>query len=169
MPDQSTRVDPPLVADERTMLRAWLDFHRATLLEKCDGLSPAQLVQASVSPSALTLLGLVRHMALVEWWWFAHIFANDPSPEPIDTTENPDADFAAEPGDAGASMELFDRQCARSRAIEQQAASLDMLTASTERDTRDLRWVVTHMIEEYARHNGHADLLRECIDGVVGD
>jgi hypothetical protein len=133
-------------------------------------LTPEQLVQPSVPPSRLTLLGLVRHMLLVEWWWFEHIFAGGPQPEPINTEHDPDAEFnEAVPEGASEAFEMFDMQCARSREIASTAESLDVLTVSPERKTRDLRWVMVHMIEEYARHNGHADLLRECIDGVVGD
>jgi hypothetical protein len=170
MAAEPDRVDPPLAADERTMLTAWLDFHRATLLQKCDGLTGAELVRASVPPSELSLLGLVQHMALVEWWWFEHIFAAGPSPEPLDTSEDHDFEFHhLVPEEADGALDLFADMCARSRTIEAAAASLDATSVSTERPQRDLRWVLVHMIEEYARHNGHADLLRECIDGVVGD
>jgi hypothetical protein len=166
----TTRIDPPLSNDERSSLRGWLDFHRATLLQKCEGLTGEQLVVASVPPSGLTLLGLVQHMALVEWWWFEHIFAGGPMPEPYDTSEDPDFEFHhLVPEEAEASLELFVRLCAHSRQVESGVADLDALSVSEERPIRDLRWVMTHMIEEYARHNGHADLLRECIDGVVGD
>jgi hypothetical protein len=152
------------------MLRAWLDFHRATLLQKCEGLSGAQLVTASVPPSGLTLLGLVQHMALVEWWWFEHIFAGGSMAEPYDTSEDPDFEFHHLVADeADVSLKLFRDLCAHARALEGAADSLDVTSVSSERPTRDLRWIMVHMIEEYARHNGHADLLRECIDGVVGD
>ena len=152
------------------MLDAWLDYHRVTLLQKCDGLTPGQMAQASVPPSHLSLLGLVRHMTLVEWWWFEHIFANGPQPQPINTEHDPDAEFnEVVPGQAPEAREMFERQCAHSRAIATGAESLDSLSTSPDRPPRDLRWIMVHMIEEYARHNGHADLLRECIDGVVGD
>jgi hypothetical protein len=170
MSTEVTRIDAPLTADERTTLRAWLDFHRSTLLQKCQGLTGAQLAQASVPPSELTLLGLVQHMALVEWWWFEHIFAGGDMPEPIDTSADPDFEFHhVVPEEADASIAMFEHMCAHAREIEAATTTLDALSASTERQTRDLRWVMVHMIEEYARHNGHADLLRECIDGVVGD
>jgi hypothetical protein len=167
---EETRIDPPLTADERTSLRTWLDFHRSTLLQKCQGLTGAQLAQASVPPSELTLLGLVQHMTLVEWWWFEHNFAGGDMAAPVDTSEDPDFEFHhVVPEEADAAMEAFVHMCAHSRDIEAAAATLDALSVSPERETRDLRWVMVHMIEEYARHNGHADLLRECIDGVVGD
>jgi hypothetical protein len=170
MPAAETRPEPPLQADERTSLAAWLEYHRATLLLKCEGLDGAQLVRPSMPPSTLTLLGLVRHMHLVEWWWFEHIFAGAPSPEPYDTSEDPDAEFnAAAAEGAGDDMTAFRDQCARSRVIVAEADSLDVLSVSSDRETRDLRWILVHMIEEYARHNGHADLLRQSIDGEVGE
>jgi hypothetical protein len=170
MPSEVTRVDPPLAADERTMLSTWLDFHRATLRQKCQGLTGAQLARPSVPPSNLTLLSLVRHMILVEWWWFEHVFVDGPSPEPFDTGGDPEFEFHhLAPELADEAMEMLAEQCAHSRTIVAAAENLDVLSASTERPVRDLRWVLVHMIEEYARHNGHADLLRECIDGVVGD
>jgi Protein of unknown function (DUF664) len=170
MPPGVKRQEPPRVADERTSLSTWLDFQRATLLLKCDGLTGTQLVRLSVPPSELSLLGLVRHMTSVEWWWFEHIFAGGPMPEPIFTGDDLDAEFHdVVPEQAEAELELFARQCEHSRGIVSDAASLDVQSESKGRPTRDLRWVMVHMIEEYARHNGHADLLRECIDGVTGD
>jgi hypothetical protein len=164
------REHPPLVADERTTLTSWLDFHRTTLRQKCEGLTDPQMVEASVPPSAMTMLGLVQHMTSVEWWWFEHIFAGGPAPEPIETGDDPEAEWhMLERGRVAAALEEFQRQCAHSRTVVGQATSFDVLSASPERPTRDLRWVMAHMIEEYARHNGHADLLRECIDGAVGD
>jgi hypothetical protein len=164
------REEPPFIAAERPMLDAWLDYHRATLLVKCAGLSGEQLARLSVPPSTMTLLGLVRHMTLVEWWWFEHVFAGDPSPEPIDTSEDPDADFnAGEPASADADLMNFESRCAQSRTIVAAAENLDALSVSPDRPTRDLRWILVHMIEEYARHNGHADLLRQCIDGAEGE
>jgi hypothetical protein len=170
MAPEIVRVDPPLVADERVSLTSWLDFHRATLRQKCDGLSGPQMVQASVPPSGLTLLGLVQHMTYVEWWWFEHNFAGGDMPEPMCTDDDPDIDFhALDPDHLDAAWAAFGAQCAHSRALVEGATSLDAPSKSPERERRDLRWVMIHMIEEYARHNGHADLLRECIDGVVGD
>jgi hypothetical protein len=164
------RDEPPLVADECTSLPLWLDYHRATLLQKCEGLSGTQLVLKSVPPSTMTLLGLVRHMTVVEWWWFEHVFVDGPSPEPFSDPNDPDADFnALHPERAEDDVAMFRQQCAHSRSIVDGAASLNARSLSSEKDTRDLRWIVVHMIEEYARHNGHADLLRECVDGAVGE
>ena len=170
MPSAVSREDPSIQADERASLVAWLDFHRATLLQKCEGLDGDQLTTRSVPISALTLLGLVRHMWLVEWWWFEHVFADGPSSEPIDTTADPDADFNhLDAANAASNLESFQRQCDHSRLLVAGTPSLDTLSSSSEKAQRDLRWTMVHMIEEYARHNGHADLLREAIDGVVGE
>ncbi len=117
-----TRPEPPMTGDERTMLTVWLDYQRATLLWKCEGLDGAALVRPGVPPSSLTLLGLVRHMTLVEWWWFDHIFTGSPSPEPFSTQEDHDADFNdLDPGRATADIERFQRQCDLSRAIAEAA------------------------------------------------
>ena len=165
-----TRPEPPLTGDERTMLTVWLDFQRATLLWKCEGLDGAAMARRGVPPSSLALLGLVRHMAIVEWWWFDHIFGGSSSPEPISTADDVDADFNdLDPDRAPADIELFGRQCDVSRSIVDAAESLDVPSRSTEKPTVSLRWIMIHMIEEYARHNGHADLLREQIDGAVGE
>jgi hypothetical protein len=170
MAPELVRDHPPLVADERTTLTSWLDFHRTTLRQKCEGLTGPQMVRASVPPSPMTLLGMVQHMTLVEWWWFEHIFAGGSTPEPMETGDDPEAEWLKlDPGRVGEALEEFKRQCAHSRNIVGRAGSFDVLSASPERPTRDLRWVMVHMIEEYARHNGHADLLRECVDGAVGD
>jgi hypothetical protein len=165
-----TRPDPPLTGDERTMLTTWLDYQRATLLWKCEGLEGPALARKGVPPSALTLLGLVRHMAIVEWWWFDHIFAGSTSPEPISTDEDRDADFNdIEPARATADLDLFQTVCDVSRAIVADAESFEVPSAFAGRGPFSLRWIMIHMIEEYARHNGHADLLREQIDGAVGE
>jgi Protein of unknown function (DUF664) len=165
-----TRPDPPLTGDERTMLTTWLDYQRATLLWKCEGLDGPALARRGVPPSALTLLGLVRHMAIVEWWWFDHVFAGSSSPEPISTEEDRDADFNdIEPARATADLDLFQTVCDVSRAIVASAESFDTPSALAGKGPFSLRWIMIHMIEEYARHNGHADLLREQIDGAVGE
>jgi hypothetical protein len=164
------RPEAPLVCDERTALSVWLDYERATLALKCAGLSGAQLAQRSVPTSGLTLLGIARHMLEVEWWWFEHVFAGGTMPAPIDSARDPDADFHdLVPEQAPADLAAWESQCAHSRAIVAGADSFDVLSRSPDRRPRDLRWVMVHMIEEYARHNGHADLLREAIDGAVGE
>ncbi|WP_341719529.1 DinB family protein [Micromonospora sp. FIMYZ51] len=164
-----TRTPEPYVGDERTMLAGWLDYHRQTLLLKCTGLTAEQLKTASVEPSGLTLLGLVRHMAEVEAWWFRENFLGERVDYPYFTEDDPDADFDISAADAEADFATFQHQVELARAAVADR-SLDGTFTSIGRKGRtcNLRWIYVHMIEEYARHNGHADLIRERIDGVVG-
>jgi Protein of unknown function (DUF664) len=171
MPVMSTwpepdRPDTPRVPpDEQTSLQTWLDYHRTTLLKKCAGLTPEQLVDRSCQPSPLSLLGLVRHMTIVESWF--HSFDDLPRLDLYCTDENPDGDFAlVDPARAEEDLVAFHASVARSRAAVGDRELDDLVPART---PISLRWVYQHMIEEYARHNGHADLLRERIDGVTGD
>jgi hypothetical protein len=162
------RVDPPRTGGERAALEGWLDYHRATLLTKCAGLTGDQLRERSVPPSNLSLLGLVRHMAEVERWWFRINVAAEPVSEIYCTEAIPDADFdEVDTADAEADLAIFGAEVELAR----QAAAGKDLDATFERPHGRLyvRWAFVHMIEEYARHNGHADLLRERIDGVTGD
>jgi len=161
------RPDPALVSPERQALEEWLDFERATLLMKCEGLTADQLKQRPVPPSALSLLGLVRHMTDVERWWFV-IHGTDtevalPYPGDSDFDDVEEADAA---GDLAALRGEIETARAAVREIP-----LDEVVPShghhPER-VRSLRWIYVHMIEEYARHNGHADLIRERIDGTTG-
>jgi hypothetical protein len=164
------RVDPPMVAGERQSLESWLDYHRATLLYKCQGLAGDQLAQRAVGPSSLSLLGLVRHMAEVERAWFRRRVAGQPELGYLFCSEqDPDGDFdLAEPGGAEADFAAFGAECALAREAAA-GRPLDDTFVHPRWGTIDLRWVYVHMIEEYARHNGHADILREQIDGVTGD
>jgi uncharacterized damage-inducible protein DinB len=167
-PSADQRTDPPHVADERTSLEAWLDFHRATLLWKCDGLTPEQLATRSAEPSTMSLLGLVRHMAEVERGWFRQFVAGEDVPDIYVSEEEPDGEFDnVDPARAEEDFAIFRAEVEAARAA---AARFDLEHLTRRRDFDiDLRWVYVHMIEEYARHNGHADLLRERIDGVIGD
>ena len=165
------RIDAPLVADERGMLDGWLDFHRATLLQKCAGLTADQLKQRSAPPSTMSLLGLVRHMAEVEQSWFQRrIGGQDDLPFIYcDVDTNPDGDFDdVDDADAEADFAVYERVVQAARAVVQ-GRSLDetFFHPRMEVDV-SVRWVYVHMVEEYARHNGHADLLRERIDGATG-
>jgi uncharacterized damage-inducible protein DinB len=166
------RIDPPLVADERTMLETWLDYHRATLLMKCAGLSDAQLKLRSAEPSTLSLLGLLRHMTEVERAWFRRRIGREDAPPLYYTAERRDDDFdAVDDADPAAMFAAFNAEVERCRAIAA-GVTLDTVVPNTSNDGRDdfsVRWIYVHMIEEYARHNGHADLLRERIDGAKGD
>ena len=151
------------------MLPLWMDYQRSTLLWKCELLDGGDLARQGVPPSPLSLLGIVRHMTLVEWSWFEEVFAGTETASPIPTDLDRDADWNdLNPSRAMEDMERFQRQCEASRGIVAGASSFDDVAANG-RDTISLRWILVHMIEEYARHNGHADLLRECIDGVTGD
>jgi len=170
--DRPRRVEPNRITDEKTALDEWVDFHRATLLLKCEGLSSEQLKTRSAEPSALTLLGLIRHMSDVERGWFRQHAAREDVEFHYCTDEDPDADLLdIDAADASADLAHFVEECRRSREATANL-SLDEVVPSRghhpER-TRNVRWIYLHMIEEYARHNGHADLIRERIDGVTGD
>ncbi|HEY6314721.1 MAG TPA: DinB family protein [Streptosporangiaceae bacterium] len=151
--------------DERDSLESWLEYHRATLLTKCAGLTPGKLVTRSCPPSPLSLLGLVRHMAEVESWF--HVFDGQPEGQSYGSQDRPDADFEdVDPERADQDLAVYQASVERSRAAVI-GRSLDDLIPQASKPT-SLRWVYQHMIEEYARHNGHADLIRERIDGVTG-
>jgi uncharacterized damage-inducible protein DinB len=163
-----SRIDPPFVAAERPMLESWLEYHRDTLTFKCEGLSAEQLRLRAVPPSTLSLLGLVRHMAEVERSWFHRTIAGREAPPRYYSKADPDGDFdnvdEADPEEAFAAWR---EDCDISRNVLAGKASLDDTIVS--KDVVSVRWILVHMIEEYARHNGHADLLRQRIDGATGD
>jgi len=163
------RAIAPLEADERVTLTAFLDFQRATLALKCAGLTDDQLRERAVPPSSLSLLGLVRHMAEVERNWFRPVLGG----EQMSAIFAPDMDWEASFRDvaiAGAAEAFgaWQAECEHARALVAAAPSLDA-TGNRGGERFSLRWVMVHMIEEYARHNGHADLLRERIDGSTGE
>ncbi len=165
------RVEPSELSGEKVALDEWVDYHRATLLMKCEGLSSEQLKTKSVEPSTLTLLGLVRHMSEVERGWFRRNAAQEDIDYHYCTDEEPDADFLnIDAADASADLAHFVEECRRSRDATR-GRSLDEVVSSPKFPdrTRNVRWIYLHMIEEYARHNGHADLIRERIDGTTGD
>ena len=163
------RVAPPLTGDEREMLRAFLDYHRATLAMKCAGLNDDDLRRRSMPPSTLTLLGLVRHLAEVERTWFRRVINGEDLP----LVWSADGDYQVAYDASGATraeaFAAWEAEVEHSRRIEREAESLDVTghNARWEADV-SLRLVMLHLIHEYARHNGHADLLREGIDGAVG-
>jgi hypothetical protein len=158
-----------MTGDEHTQLSAWLEFYRATVLSKCDGLKAAQLKERPVATSSLSLLGIVRHMTFVEQVWFESRFAGRDVVEYYKQEGDRDADF--NDLESAAVEEVFDqylRALAKSREVAD-GHSLDELAQRERQGQRfDLRWIYLHMIEEYARHCGHADLLRELIDGTTG-
>ncbi|MFD7262431.1 DinB family protein [Streptomyces sp. NPDC059874] len=163
------RVRPVLVGDERATLTSLLQWQRDTLMMKCAGLTAEQLRMKAVAPSGLSLLGLVRHLAEVERGWFRNVLGGEdirgyfPKNEAGEWTE-----FHVEDADPAESFKVWEDTCERSRVIVAAADSLDV-TGSFGEERYSLRYVLGHMIEEYARHNGHADLLREAIDGVTGE
>jgi hypothetical protein len=161
---------PLFVGDEREMLESWLDFHRTTLHSKCAGLTGEQLVLRSSAPSSLSLLGLVRHLTEVERSWFrrrfagqdvAYVYLADPDSEAdIDDTD---------PAQAEAVFAAYADEVTRCDAAAAGHGLDETFHHPRIGETISLRWVYIHMIEEYARHNGHADLLRERIDGATGE
>jgi hypothetical protein len=160
---------PPLQAGERTTLTGFLDAQRATLALKCDGLTDEQLRERAVPPSALSLLGLVRHMAEVERNWFRPLLAGEDMVGIYAPGLDADVAFRdVATADVAESFRAWQAECAHARALTAAAPSLD-ITGERGGERFTLRWVITHMIEEYARHNGHADLLRERIDGRTGE
>ncbi|MEO6318913.1 MAG: DinB family protein [Acidimicrobiales bacterium] len=169
------RVDPAFGADERSMLLAFLEYHRGTLAWKASGLTQAQLAQ-TIPSSTLTIGGLVKHMALVEDSWFTERLAGRPEPEPwaaVDWEADPDWDHHSAVHDTPEQLlGLYASSCDRSRAVIEASSSLDQRSVVADRRTGEpftLRWILLHMIEETARHNGHVDLLRESIDGLTGE
>ncbi|WP_322973899.1 DinB family protein [Actinacidiphila oryziradicis] len=157
------------MADERISLTRFLDYQRQTLAMKCSGLTAEQLREKAVPPSAMSLLGLVRHLADVERSWFQNVING----EHIRSywgrmSDGAFAEFDVDEADPGQAFNVWHEACARSRDIADAAESLDVVGHYGD-EKFSLRYVLTHMIEEYARHNGHADLLRERIDGVTGE
>ncbi|CAM5553931.1 DinB family protein [Streptomyces abikoensis] len=162
-----TRPVGSLTAGERTLLTGLLAWHRSTLLHKCAGLTGEQLAERSVPPSDLSLLGLIRHMAKVERIWLRERFAGQDVPRLHGTAENRDADFAeADPARAAEDYACLLKEQRLADALIAEASLDDTFTAGGE--TYSLRFVLLHLIGEYARHNGHADLVRERVDGVTG-
>ena len=150
------------------MLQAFLDWHRATLLYKCAGLTGEELARRSVPPSGLSLLGLVRHMTKVERAWFRRRFAGEPVDLPFG--DDSAAEFeAADPARAAADYARLTEEFKLADAAVANAALDDTFTHEKSGEVMSLRLIYLHMIEEYARHIGHADMLREQIDGATGE
>ncbi|MFD5436535.1 DinB family protein [Kitasatospora sp. NPDC127067] len=170
MTESNPRVDPPMTADEAATLTAFLDYHRRTLALKCEGLTDDQLRLRSVPPSTLSLLGLVRHMAEVEQYWFRSVLLGGEIAGHFWTKEHEDADFDdVDTADVAADFATWRAEVEAAR-LAAAGLPLDTVAKNPRRgEPVTLRWILTHMIEEYARHNGHADLLRELIDGATGE
>jgi uncharacterized damage-inducible protein DinB len=162
------RVDPPLAADERTALGSWLDFHRATVRLKCERVTAADERRRVLPSGGTTLAGVVSHLRWVEFFWFEVVMLGHPEDGPW-SPEDPDAEFHPAPDvPLTRLLDDYDAQCARSRAIAAEL-DLDAVGRSQARRGTTLRWVMLHMIEETARHNGHLDAVRELLDGVTGE
>ncbi|MEU5286972.1 DinB family protein [Streptomyces sp. CA-278952] len=164
------RIAPPLLGSERETLRAFLDYQRETLAMKCAGLGDDELRERSMPPSTLSLLALVRHLAEVERAWFRRVFEDGTAPmvwsgKPFDfqAAYNANASTRAE------AFAAWEAEVETSRRIEREAASLDLVGRQPRWEKEvSLRMVMVHVLLEYGRHNGHADLLREGVDGTVG-
>lgn len=171
--DEQGRTEPPMAADERHTLTGFLDFQRATLHWKCSGLG-AEALQVRVAASTMTLGGILKHLAGVENYWFSEILLGEPLAEPwqsVDWHAEPDWDWTSAATDTPVEIfTLWQETVARSRHATDRAADLGALAARGWPDGQrpSLRWILVHMIEEYAQHNGHADLIRESIDGRTG-
>ena len=162
------RTVPPEQGSEREQLLAFLDYHRATFATKTGGLDSAQLA-ATAAATTMTLGGMLKHAALNEDMWFTRRLGGGALPEPwagVDWEAQPDWDWESAAGDSPDQLRtLWAESVARSRAV---LADVD-LDAPAAAVGSNARWIVLHMIEEYARHNGHADLIRERIDGATGE
>jgi uncharacterized damage-inducible protein DinB len=175
--DEHGRPEPPLAADEVATLLGYLDYQRATLAWKARGLDAAGL-RATVGASSMTLGGLLKHMALVEESWFSRrLHARDRQPpwDTVDWQADPDWEWHSAAEDTPEQLfALWQGAVARSRSLVAEALADGGLEQLAKRGWPDgrlpsLRWILCHMIEEYARHNGHADLLRESVDGQTGE
>ncbi|MEO6702563.1 MAG: DinB family protein [Jatrophihabitantaceae bacterium] len=174
--DQQGRPEPPLIADEASTLLGFLDFQRATLAWKCQGLDAAGL-NTTVGVSSMTLGGILKHLALVEDYWFGRVLFGrgwQPPFDQVDWDADQDWDWHSAVHDTPEQLNaLWQDAVARSRQLTSQAlaeAGLDRLAErSLPEGTHSLRWMLCHLVEEYARHNGHADLIREQVDGQTGE
>jgi uncharacterized damage-inducible protein DinB len=175
--DEQGRTEPPVDGDELAILRGFLDFHRATFAWKCDGLD-ADALKRTVGASTMTLGGMMKHLALVEEHWFSYVLNQRQLGEPWDAVDwdaDPDWDWNSAVHDSPEDLRALWRDAVRrsEASLEEALADggLDRPSLRRQRDGRatTLRWIVVHMIEEYCRHNGHADLIRESIDGLTGE
>ncbi|MFC5667145.1 DinB family protein [Kitasatospora misakiensis] len=169
----AARTEPPQAAEERDTLVGFLEFLRQTFAMKCAGLTTEQLRARPLAPSELSLLGLTRHLAEVERGWFRNTLDNEAALRIWQHPDGSPAAFDAEHADQDEAFAVWRAECDHARELAAAAPSLDVLGHRRSADGREesysLRWILTHMIEEYARHNGHADLLREHLDGRTGE
>jgi uncharacterized damage-inducible protein DinB len=172
-PGKDPRTDPPGEGSELVTLTGFLDWYRKTLELKCSGLDAEALARRSVEPSKMSLLGLIRHMADVERGWFRWFMAGEDVPDRYSSKADPDGDWdGAKPDPAVVedAWRAWREEVAFAEQFVAAAPGLDLAgkRVGSRRGKLSLRWVLTHMVEEYARHIGHADLIRERIDGAVG-
>ncbi|MFD2418917.1 DinB family protein [Amycolatopsis pigmentata] len=166
---QDTRPPLPKTGSEREILTSLLDWHRSTFELKCAGVPKDRLSAKEIPPSGLSLHGIARHLAGGERWWFRTQFAGEEVPDLYYSDDDPDQDFERLDGDPAEAFAVWRAECERSREIVAAAPSLDATgTHIPSGEPVSLRQIMVHMIAEYARHNGHADLLRERIDGATG-
>lgn len=167
--ENCNRQDPPVAAAEKEMLEAFLDYHRATLLCKTDGVSDETL-RLPGTPSGVTLLGMVKHLAYTERWWFRQVFAGEDLPG-IRTTIDWDATWRIESDETPEQIFGFYRDETEHCRRAIRGVALDDVARRQDFQSQGftLRWIILHMLEETARHNGHADILRENIDGQTGE
>ena len=165
---EGERAEPPRVASEREILTSTLDWQRRTFELKCQGLTPEQLALRPIEPSGLSLHGLLRHLTGTERWWFRLQFAGEDVPMLYYSDEWPEQDFEDTGGDVEAAWAAWREECVRSREIVAAASLEDTGKSRRDGEPFSLRWLLTRHIAEYARHAGHADLLRERIDGRTG-
>jgi uncharacterized damage-inducible protein DinB len=175
--DEQGRPEPPLEADETTTLLGFLDYQRSTFAWKCSGLD-AEGMRVKVASSSMTLGGMMKHLALVEEGWFSrslHGLDRSPPWDAVDWVADPDWEWRTAADDPPEELfALWEAAVSRSRKLTADSLAeggMDTLAERTWPDGRapSLRWIVCHMIEEYARHNGHADILRESVDGSTGE
>jgi uncharacterized damage-inducible protein DinB len=169
-PAPAYRIETPTQGDEKAMLLGFLDYHRATLRWKCEDLTPEQLAARAVPTSTLSLLGIVRHLAEVERSWFGYLEKNR-RPGIYYTDAEPDLDFdgaVADPDVVAEAWTTWQAEVDHAGDVAQRTP-LDLTFTYRTGEVMSHRWTLLHMIEEYSRHNGHADLLREAIDGATGE
>lgn len=167
---------PNTSGTEAQTLVEFLEYHRAVLRRKAEGLSDEHL-RTPLAPTSMTLGGMLKHLSCVEYWWFEEVFRGLPARAPwagVDWDADNDWDWHSAADDTAEDLLAgFDEACASARAVVTQAlpGGLDQSSVGTSRHggSFNLRWILVHMIEEYARHCGHADLIRESLDGVTGD
>ena len=168
---EDARSDGPMIGGERAVLDHWLDLYRDTVLLKIAGLDADQLARRSVPPSSLSLIGVVRHLTEVEAYWLRVVLLDEQDvPDYYCTPASPDGDFDdIDPGSAAADVDAYRAELVTTRANAAGWTDLDTPARGLRKNKAvNLRWIFVHLVEEYARHLGHMDLLREAVDGRTG-